>query len=152
MTKRIDGIARHHRDRRNRGSSLDASQNCRFGVEPVFDYRAVLITAIPAITSDSGRLFRLPWPPLKIYSDVTLGLALQTRITQRRRPSLRGAIVFKPAVLHGFVLTLAHVMQNNPGTFIFCHRKTEPIGATGGRHPGAPLGVAKIAELAQLGF
>jgi hypothetical protein len=62
-------------------------------------------------------------------------LALKADIAQRRRPTVRVAIVFKPAVLHGFVFTLAHVMQNNPGTFIFCYRETEPIGATGGRHP-----------------
>jgi len=65
---------------------------------------------------------------------------------------LRGPIKFQAAVLHRFMLTLAHVMQHNPGAFIFCHGEAEPIGATAGRHPGAALGIAKVAELEQLGF
>jgi len=94
------------------------------------------------------RLFRLPWPPLKIYSNETFGLALQATIAQGRRPSLAVTIVFQAAVFQGFVLAFAHVVQNNPGAFIFCHRKTNSISATAGRHPGASPGIAKIAELA----
>jgi hypothetical protein len=131
---------------------LDVSQNYRFGVESAFKQSAVPITAIPGDYVRFRRLFRFPWTPLKIYRHETFGLTLQATIAQGRRPPVPVTIVFQAAVFHGFVLAFAHVVQNNPGAFIFCHRKTDPVGATAGRHAGASPGVAKIAELAQLGF
>jgi hypothetical protein len=68
------------------------------------------ISGVCAICGYSG----FPWPPLKIYRNETLGLALKAHIAHWCRPSPRFAIVFESAILHRCVLALADVVQHNP--------------------------------------
>jgi hypothetical protein len=148
MRKRIAEIARHRRDRQI-GSFLWMSlKTVDFGVDPAFkrlQYRSRRFRRY-------RRLLRFPWPPLKIYRNETFGLALKATIAQGHRPPLPVTIVFQAPIFHRFVLAFAHVVQNNPGAFIFCHRKTDPVGATASRHAGASPGVAEITEVAQFRF
>jgi hypothetical protein len=109
---------------------------------------------LPVIRADLRdlRLLSLPRPPIKIYRDVTFGLALQARIAEKRGPSFVCAVVFQPPILHGFMPALADIMQNDPGTFIPGHGKTQSISASLWRHAGTSAGIAKIAEIPQLGL
>ncbi len=94
----------------------------------------------------------LTWPPLKINLYVAFGLALQADVAHGRKPPLRLAIVFKPAIFHRLMKTLAHVVQDDPRFFVARHGKPDVIGTTIGRQVGTAAGIAHIAEVAQFSF
>jgi hypothetical protein len=90
------------------------------------------------------------WPPLQIHRHEAFGLALQAGIAHRRQPAFHSAIVFKPPIFHRLVKALAHIVQDDPRIFIARHRKPDIIGTTFSRQAGTPVGIAEIAEIAQL--
>jgi len=94
----------------------------------------------------------LTGPPLKIYLYVAFGLALQADVAHGRKPPLRLAIVFKPAILHGLMKTLAHVVQDDPRFFIARHGKPNVICTTIRGQMRTAAGIAHIAEIAQFSF
>ncbi|HEY2116898.1 MAG TPA: hypothetical protein VGJ51_17505 [Candidatus Angelobacter sp.] len=98
------------------------------------------------------RLFWPPWPPFQIYRHKAFRLALQAAVAHGRQPAFHSAIVFKSPVFHRLVKALAHIVQDDPGIFITRYSKPDIIGTTFSRQAGTPLGIAKIAEIAQLGF
>lgn len=96
------------------------------------------------------RLFGLPWPPLEIYRYEAFRLALQAGIAHRRQPAFLSAIVFKTPIFHRLVRALAHIVQDDPRILITRHSKPDIIGTTFRRQAGTPVGIAEIAEIAQL--
>jgi hypothetical protein len=94
----------------------------------------------------------LPGPPLKINLYVTFGLALKARIAHWRQPVPGSAVIFKPAILHGFMETLAHVMEHDPGFLVACNGKTHAIDTTLSRYMATSTGITQVAEVAQLNF
>jgi hypothetical protein len=94
----------------------------------------------------------LSWPPLKINLYIALGLALKTGIAHWRQPVLGLAVIFKPAILHGFMEALAHVMEHDPGFLVTCDGKTYAIGTTLSRYMATSTGITQVAEVAQLSF
>ena len=67
---------------------------------------------------------RSSWPPLKIYLYVAFGLALQAGVAHGRKPALRLAIIFKPAIFHRLMKALAHVVQDDPAILHRAPRQT----------------------------
>ncbi|MFL6386258.1 MAG: hypothetical protein ACJ71U_02110 [Terriglobales bacterium] len=94
----------------------------------------------------------LPWPPLQINLYIAFGLALKTGIAHRGRPVLGSAVIFKPAILHGFMETLAHVVEHDPGFLVACDGKTHAIDTTLSRYMATSTGIAQVAEVAQFSF
>ena len=94
----------------------------------------------------------LSWPSLKIYRYITFRLALQAGITHGSKPALRLAIIFKPAIFHRLVESLAHVVEHNPGFFIARDGKADTIRTTIGGHMATATRITDIAELPQLSF
>lgn len=94
----------------------------------------------------------LSWPPLKINLYVALGLALKAGIAHGCQPVLGLAVIFEPAILHGFMETLAHVVEHDPGFFVACDGKTHTVGTTLSRHMATAAGITHVAEVAQLSF
>jgi len=91
-------------------------------------------------------------PPFQIHCHVTFCLALQAGIAHGRKPPLRLAIIFKPAILHWLMEALAHVVQNYSGFFIARHGKTYAIGTALNRHMATSASIAYVAELTQFNF
>jgi hypothetical protein len=98
------------------------------------------------------RRLRLSWPSLKIYRYIAFSLALQAGIAHGRRPALQLAIIFKPAIFHRLVESLAYVVENDPGLVIARNGKTDTIRTPISRHMTTAAGIAHIAEIAQFGF
>jgi len=94
----------------------------------------------------------LTWPPLKINLYVAFGLALQAGIAHGCQPILRVAVIFKSAIFHGLMETLADIMQDDPRFFVARHGKPDVIGTTIGGQVGTAAGIAHIAEIAQCSF
>jgi len=129
------------------GNSTPGQDNYPY---PTVHFAHVLrLDARPDLRGHS-RLFGLPWPPLHIHRHEAFGLALQAGIAHRRQPAFHSAIVFKPPVFHRLVKALAHIVQDDPRIFIARHRKPDIIGTTFRRQAGTPVGIAEIAEIAQL--
>ena len=94
----------------------------------------------------------LTWPPLKINLYVAFGLALQAYVAHGRKPPLRLAVIFKPAIFHWLMETLAHVVQDDPRFFIARHGKPDVVCTTIGGQVRTAAGIAHIAEIAQFSF
>jgi hypothetical protein len=94
----------------------------------------------------------LSGPPLKINLYITFGLALKARIAHWRQPVPGSAVIFKPAILHGFMEALAHVVEHYPGFLVACDGKTHTIGTTLRRYMATSTGITQVAEVAQLNF
>ncbi|HEY2362206.1 MAG TPA: hypothetical protein VGK36_13880 [Candidatus Angelobacter sp.] len=62
------------------------------------------------------------------------------------------AIIFKPAIFHRLMESLAYVVEHDPEFFIARHRKPDIIGATVGGQVRAFASIADITEIAQFGF
>jgi len=77
---------------------------------------------------------------------------LQAGVAHGRQPAFHSAIVFKAPVFHRFVKALAHMVQDDPRIFIARHGKPDIIGTTFSRQARTTAGIAKIAEIAQLGL
>jgi len=91
-------------------------------------------------------------PPFEINLYVTFGLALQADVAHGRKPPLRLAIVFKAAIFHGLMKTLAHVVQDDPRFFIARHGKPHVVCTTIRGQVRTAAGIAQIAEIAQFSF
>lgn len=90
--------------------------------------------------------------PFKINLYVAFGLALQAGVAHGRKPPLRLAIIFEPAIFHWLMKTLAHVVEHNSGFVIARHGKTHTIGTALSRHMAASASIAYVAELTQFNF
>lgn len=66
------------------------------------------------------------------------------------RPGSRHAIVLQLPVLHGCIVALTAVVQQDPVTAIFGNREANGVGGAFGGYPAALTGVADVTELLQL--
>ena len=111
-----------------------------------------MVRGLATKSTRSRGLCGLSWPPFQIHRYEAFGLALQAAVAHRRQPAFHFAIVFKSPVFHRFVKALAHIVQDDPRRFIARHSKPDIIGTTFSGQARTPVGIAKIAEIAHLGF